>query len=301
MTQLAELNHRYVDRGGVNIHYMTGGSGPLVVFVHGFPDYWYTWHHQIQGLLPTHRVAAMDTRGFNLSDAPAGVENYTPKHRVDDLAAVIANEGGEPAVVVGHDWGGATAWEFARVYPELTDRLVIVNVPHPAAMAAEMQRPNNAQRTAFAYMDDFGAADSERNLDAGSLARMVARNETDLQRYTEAFERSNFEAMMHYYRQGSPEPANTPGVGVVNVPVLQFHGLDDPVLLRGSLNNTWNHLANTLTLVTLPGAGHWAHHDRAELVTNTMRYWLRLDMPDPVVASQSAEPSHLVPKGGCCG
>ena len=282
------LTNRYANNDGVKLHYMAGGSGPLVVFVHGFPDFWYTWRHQIEGLLGSFSVAAMDTRGYNLSDAPPDAADYAMEHLVADVAAVIANEDRDSAVVVGHDWGGAVAWAFAQEHPEQTDRVVIVNVPHPAAMAAEMQRPGTAQAEAFAYTSDFAKAGSEEALSATALAEFVARDEPGRQRYQEAFERSSLRAMMHYYRQGSARLAARETL--VQAPVLQFHGLNDPALLADSLNNTWRHLANTWTLVTIPGAGHWAHLDQPDLVTDTMASWLKQTAPEIVDAPTPSGP-----------
>ncbi len=291
-----QLEDRYATNNGVKIHYMAGGSGPLVVFIHGFPDFWYSWRHQIDGLLATHSVAAMDTRGFNLSDAPRGVENYSMEHLVGDVAAVILNEARESATIVGHDWGGATAWAFAQANPSLTERLIIVNVPHPAAMSTEMKRPGSSQLGAFAYTHDFRQEGSERAMNADALAEFLARDDTSRDRYAEAFKRSDVEAMMNYYRQNPPDRAHDTSPRPITAPVLQFHGLDDPVLLADSLDGTWHHLAQTWTLVTIPRAGHWPHHDQPDLVTNTMRQWLSQPIPtlEPVERPDS-------PLSGCCG
>ncbi len=300
MTTHLDLEDRYTENDGVKIHYMAGGSGPLVLFVHGFPDFWYSWRHQIDGLVGDYRVVAMDTRGFNLSDAPAEVEAYSLDHLVSDVAAVIAAEDEDQAVIVGHDWGGATAWAFAQAHPEQITALVVVNVPHPAAMAAEMQRPGSSQPAAFGYAADFRAANSEAALDAESLASFVARDEESQRLYTEAFNRSSFEAMMNYYRQNPAESRlqQTPTVPV-DVPVLQLHGLDDPVLLAASLNNTWQYLANTWTLVTIPGAGHWPHHDQPDLVTQSISQWLSTSKHVTAVPPNIGEIAGN-PDAGCC-
>jgi len=295
MSKSPALTDRYADNDGVAIHYMAGGRGPLVVLIHGFPDFWYTWRHQINGLLATHSVAALDSRGFNLSDAPKGVQNYAMEHLVDDVAAVIANEERDSAVVVGHDWGGATAWAFAQAKPELTERLVIVNLPHPAAMSAAMTRFGNAQAGAFAYAQDYRQEGSETALDANSLADFMARDDGDREQYVEAFERSDFEAMMNYYRQNPPGRVHDASPAAIEAPVLQFHGLDDPVLLADSLNGTWQYLAHTWTLVTIPNAGHWPHHDQPDLVTDTLCHWLNQEIPTlaPVEQPDSS-------MSGCC-
>ena len=104
------VEHKYADNDGAKIHYAKLGSGPLIVFIHGFPDFWYSWRHQMDALAADYTVAAMDTRGYNLSDQPTGVENYDMQILIEDVASVIRSEGQEDAVIVGHDWGGVVGW-----------------------------------------------------------------------------------------------------------------------------------------------------------------------------------------------
>ena len=120
----------FVDSGDVKIHYVTQGQGPLVVMIHGFPDYWYTWRAQMEGLSDKFQVVAIDQRGYNLSDKPAGLENYDMRLLVGDVIAVIRHFGKDKAIVVGHDWGGAVAWSLATNAPQFVERLIILNLPH---------------------------------------------------------------------------------------------------------------------------------------------------------------------------
>ena len=294
-TETTTLTDRYAANDGVKIHYMAGGSGPLIVFVHGFPDFWHTWHHQLDALVETHSVAAMDTRGYNLSDAPPTEDAYTMPHLVDDIAAVIANEERSSAVVVGHDWGATTAWAFARMRPELTERLIVLSVPHPSALAREMTKSDGPQVRAFGYMRDYREQGSESRLSAEALAASVARDDDQHWPYLEAFERAGVGAMMNYYRSNVPsERDELANATRIEVPVLQFHGLEHPVLLSNGLNNTWDYLANTWTLVTIPGAGHWPHHDRPQLVTHTMVNWLQTPITEPIT------PAPKDTESGCC-
>jgi epoxide hydrolase 4 len=271
-----ELESRYAENDGVRIHYMAGGEGPLVLFIHGFPDFWYSWRHQVEGLREDYRVAAMDLRGYNLSDQPERQEDYDMRHLLGDVAAVIRAEGRERATIVGHDWGGAIAWQFAFNLPQLVERLVIVNLPHPRGFSRELAN-NPRQQENSSYAREFQRPDSHLRLDMGWLTGAASGGDPDAAaRYTEAFERSSLEGMMFYYRQNYPrepytEVAETPRL---NVPVLQFHGLDDQALLHDGLNRTWEWLDADYTLVTIPGAGHWAHHDAADLVTGTLKAWL---------------------------
>lgn len=270
------VTHGYATNNGVRIHYASLGKGPLVVMIHGFPDCWLTWRAQMPELARDHRVVAIDQRGFNLSDRPAGVENYDLALLVSDVAAVIGACGEGKAVVVGHDWGGAVAWAVAMRRPELVERLVILNLPHPRGFLRELAN-NPAQQRNSAYARTFQQPGSHTNLNAEGLAFWV-RDPAARARYVEAFRRSDFEAMMNYYRRNYPrEPYMEAGAPVerVKCPVLMFHGLKDTALLADALNGTWNWLDGDLTLVTVPGADHWVQQDAADLVTRTMAAWLR--------------------------
>lgn len=275
---LNEVQNCYAENDGIKLHYAKAGSGPLIVFIHGFPDFWYSWHHQMKGLAGEYTVVAMDTRGYNLSDQPAGAENYDMSVLVADVAAVVRAEQVDRAVIVGHDWGGAIAWAFAAQHPSMTERLVIVNLPHMAGLARELMKEDSPQHRSSAYARIFQREDSHKALNPTMLAGLVAPGQPKLQeKYVQAFERSSFEAMMNYYRRNYPrQPYQVPAMPKIEVPVLQFHGLDDTALLAPALNQTWEHLAKDWTLMTLPGVSHWAHHQAPELITETIRWWLRV-------------------------
>jgi len=274
---LSYLDDHYANSDGVRIHYMAGGAGPLIVFVHGFPDFWYSWRHQLEHFASTNRVVAMDTRGYNLSDQPDGEEHYAMEQLTADVAAVIWNEGQTSAVIVGHDWGGATAWNFAASFPDMADRLVIINAPHPKAMAQELARPGSAQRASLAYADEFRKPGSDANFNPESLAMFMSRGDDDtFNRYLEAFQATSIDAAMNYYRANSDRN----GASGIQAPVLQFHGLDDPALLTAAVNRTWEHLTSAWTLVTVPNAGHWPHHDHPDLISTTIADWLAQPIPE---------------------
>lgn len=269
------VEHRYAENDGVRIHYVLAGAGPLVVMVHGFPDFWYSWRDQIAALEDTYRIAAVDLRGYNRSDRPEGVENYAMPLLVADIAAVIADQGEKSAVVVGHDWGGAISWSVAMSRPDLVAALVILNLPHPAGLRRELAtNPDQQRNSAYAYAFQDPAA--HRSLTARGLAEWV-RDESARERYVEAFERSDFEAMLNYYKANYPSvpsAGETSRFPKVQCPVLMFHGLDDQALLPGALNGTWEWVESDLTLVTIPGAGHFVQQDAGEVVSQTMRDWL---------------------------
>lgn len=272
------VNHKYADSNGVKIHYAQAGSGPLMVFIHGFPDFWYSWRYQMEALSDEYTVVAMDTRGYNLSDKPEGGENYDMPYLVGDVAAVIKAEGKESAIIVGHDWGGAIAWSFAMAMPQMTEKLVIVNLPHMSGLTRELMKEDSQQHRNSQYARNFQRENSHESIRAEMLAGAASGGDPEARaKYIEAFERSSFDAMMNYYRRNYPrEPYEMPEVPKVKMPVLQFHGLNDTALLAPALNNTWELLEEDWTLVTIPGVGHWSHHEKPELVSETIRWWLKM-------------------------
>jgi pimeloyl-ACP methyl ester carboxylesterase len=260
---------------GTKIHYNASGSGPLVVAIHGFPDFSASWNKLAPALNDKYRFVALDTRGYNLSDKPTGVANYAMPKLVEDVQAVIKAEGASKATVIGHDWGAAIAWNYAFSHPETLERLVILSVPHPANMGRQLQAaPQNSN-----YARNFQKEGSENNLTAEGLAAWV-RDPADKAKYVEAFKRSSFAGMMNYYRANypsAPDPNAPPQVfPKINVPVLVIHGMKDTALLSMGHNDTWDQVSKDTTVLMAPDANHFVQHDAAELVNGTIRSWLDL-------------------------
>lgn len=221
------------------------------------------------------QVVAVDLRGYNLSDKPAGVEAYTMRHLVSDIVAVIQHFGTNQAVIVGHDWGGMVAWAVAMFRPDLVERLVICNLPHPTGLARELAH-NPQQQQNSQYAREFQAENAHERLTVEQLTEWI-RDEAARPHYREAFQRSDFAAMLNYYKANYPRPPYTESPSAspkIKCPVLLIHGLADAFLLPGALNDTWQWLEQDLTLVTVPGAGHFVHQDRPEFVTQSMVMWL---------------------------
>ncbi|MFO0956425.1 MAG: alpha/beta hydrolase [Isosphaeraceae bacterium] len=266
----------FADSGGAKIHYVEAGEGPLVVLIHGFPDFWYTWRAQMPALAKRFRVVAIDQRGYNRSDKPEGVENYALDKLTGDVEAVIRHLGREKAIVVGHDWGGLVAWNLAMHKPERVERLAVLNLPHPRGLSRELARDAD-QKKASQYARDFQHPDAARALTPRALASWV-RDDNAREAYREAFERSSIEAMLNYYKANFPkEPYQEPPADAfpaVKCPVLMIHGLQDPALLPGALNDTWKWVDAEFTLVTIPGAGHFVQQDAAGRVAAILDGWL---------------------------
>ena len=268
-----QVEHHYVDNGGVKIHYVTRGRGPLVVLLHGFPDFWYGWRDQIRVLSRRNTVAALDLRGYNLSDKPQGVSQYGIGFLASDVAAVIEDLGFERAAIVGHDWGAAIGWFVASLYPEKTAALVVLQTPHPRGLLREL-RTNPDQLARSQYARNFQQEGAHLGFTAAGLAGWVT-DPAARARYVEAFERSDFEAMLHYYRANYPrEPYDDVPLPPVQAPVLIIHGLEDPFLLPAGHNSTWDFVDGPITLVTVPGVSHFIQQDASPLVSRTISLWL---------------------------
>jgi len=151
----------FIDSSGVKIHYVAQGKGPLVVLIHGFPDFWYSWREQMPALAEHFHVVAIDQRGYNLSDKPDKVEDYAMPKLVGDIEAVLKHFHQDKAVIVGHDWGGAVAWTFAMMHPDKVDRLVILNLPHPKGLARELANNPDQQKNSQ-YARNFQQPDAAK-------------------------------------------------------------------------------------------------------------------------------------------
>jgi pimeloyl-ACP methyl ester carboxylesterase len=274
------LEDKYVQNGDVRIHYVASGKGPLVVMIHGYPDFSGSWTYLTPKLNDAYRVVAVDTRGYNLSGQPVGVENYEMPKLVADIDAVIMAEGYKTATVLGHDWGGSIAWMYAFTHPEKLDNLIILSTPHPV-LFMERMRTDPQQQATSQYARNFQKEGSEANMTAEGLARRV-QDPVLHEKCLEAFKRSSFAGMMNYYRANYPKtvgpdakrpflPDNPP---MIPVPLLVIHGMKDTALLAAGHNGTWDKAAKDTTIVMVPDAGHFVQFDAPELVNGTIRSWL---------------------------
>ena len=238
--------HGFADSDGVKIHYVTSGQGPLIVLIHGFPDYWYSWRAQMPELASRFQPVAIDMRGYNESDKPEGVENYTMEKLVGDAVAVVKHFGRDRAIIVGHDWGGMVAWNFAMGHPQMTERLIILNLPHPRGLLRELKNNPDQQKSsqlAHTFARTFQKPDTAKQTLAPMLATWVKDPEA-AKKYVAAFRRSSLEGMLNCYKANYPrEPyddATVQNLPQVKCPVLMFHGLKDPALLPGASTTPGN-------------------------------------------------------------
>jgi len=147
-----ELREGYAEVGDVNLHYVEAGAGPLIVLLHGFPEFWYGWRLQIAPVAAAgFRVVAPDLRGYNLSSKPDGVDPYSAANLADDVRGLIQERGAESALVAGHDWGGTAAWTLAMNHPDVVDRLAILDAAHPRKLNEGLRHPSQLRRSWYFF------------------------------------------------------------------------------------------------------------------------------------------------------
>ena len=296
MTMLAAeremtLAHRYAEVNGVRLHYVTAGSGPLMLFLHGFPEFWYEWRHQLPEVARDHTVVAVDLRGYNLSDKPADVGAYRMSVVAEDVRSLVGALGFQRATIVAHDWGGACAWYLAARHPQIFERLVIANAPHPATFARELAC-NPAQRAASDYIRQLVTPGIEEELIANDYQRMVetfaARapgsvplSAADLARYRAAWAQPGaLAATLNYYRVSAltkaPREAGAvpASAGVkIGVPTLVVWGMSD-VALTPQLLEGLDEYVEDLEVVRIPEGTHWVVQEFPARVNGAIREYL---------------------------
>jgi epoxide hydrolase 4 len=268
--------------GGVRLHYVEAGEGPsLVILLHGFPEFWYSWRNQLHALAAAgHHVVAPDLRGYNLSDKPAGWRAYDAGLLADDVAGLIRHFGAQRAHVVGHDWGAAVAYTVAMNHPESVDHLAILNVPHPERMLSGLRTPRQLLKSWYMFFfqlpwlperllraDNFSFA--KRSLRADSPG---AFSDTDLERYAEAWSQPGaLTGMINYYRAAlrqSPGGAQR-RMRPIQAPTLVIWGERDRYL-GAELAEPLPRWVPNARVERIPQATHWVQHDAPERVNELL-------------------------------
>lgn len=268
-----------VPTNGLRLNVAQAGpeAGPLVILLHGFPEFWYGWRKHIPALaMAGYRVWAPDQRGYNLSDKPPRVRDYRLDLLAGDVAGLIEAAGRRRAVIVGHDWGGAVAWWLAANNPELVERLVIVNVPHPAVMRRLlMTSPRQLLRSWYMFVfqvpwlpEAMARRGDWQGLASGMQAssRSGTFSEADFAEYRRAWSQPGaMTSMIHWYRAmmryGSPRPRNER----ILPPTLMLWGAEDKFIGREGAEQSLARCDNG-RIVFYETATHWLPHEEPEEV-----------------------------------
>jgi epoxide hydrolase 4 len=292
------LTHEYAEVNGVKLHYVKAGSGKkLILFVHGFPEFWYEYKNQLEEFGKDYTAVAPDMRGYNLSSKPAELEKYEVKYMVEDLRQLAEKLGHKKFILVAHDWGGAIAWAFGIAHPDYLEKLIIINAPHPGVFQRELAE-NPAQQKASQYMLMFRSPQAEQMLSANNYAALVNAvmgeglkkgffTEEDKKAYIEAWSQPGaLTGGLNYYRAakvGPPAPTGEKSDGkfglgnsslTVKVSTLVIWGEKDTALLTGNLEGLDKYVPK-LTIKRIPDGTHWVIHEQPALINQYIREFIK--------------------------
>ena len=300
---MAEITHRTIATNGIKLHIAEAGSGPLVLLIHGFPELWYSWRHQLTALADAgYHAVAPDVRGYGGSDHPREIEAYAMKQHIADYIGLLDALGEDTAVIVGHDWGSAQAWNSAALHPERYRAVVGMSVPHFGRFPI---KPTDALKAAFGdtwfyilYFQEPGKAEAEferdpywtmrmmlageRNFDAAAAASRKKDatffqdipdvdslpdwiSEDDVRTFGDAFAKSGFRGPLNRYRAMDLDWEQLPELAdrKIEQPALFIMGERDPVKTFSPPAETMRTLVPGLRkIVEVPDAGHWVQQEK---------------------------------------
>ncbi|KAJ7527936.1 hypothetical protein O6H91_16G077200 [Diphasiastrum complanatum] len=280
-----QLEHGELHNGSIKIHFVECGepTGELVLMLHGFPNFWYVWKNQFKFLSDLgYHVIAPDLRGFNASSKPRGIANYSRASMISDVVLLIDHFGrGKPALVVGHDWGGALAWALSEDMPTRLSKLVVVNSPHPARLSNSL-RSNYRQMLRSWYIFFFQlpfVPELWIKFNSYQVLRNICRNgyrrslcEEDIQRHLEAYsDPEAVHASLNLYRAGFSNYWSSPYSGTkITIPVTVIWGEPDKFLLS-ELAEPPKELVSKASVLWVPEASHWPMWDMPDLFNSLLQ------------------------------
>ena len=276
--------HDYITTNGVNLHYVTQGSGPLMLMLHGFPEFWYSWRYQIPEFASDFKVVAPDLRGYNDSDKPASQSAYVMNELVRDVEGIITGLGYEKCVLVAHDWGGGIAWSFASKYPQMLEKLIIMNCPHPAKFSEGLRTPQQLLRSWYMFFFQLPvipelflqSQDYQfiENAFKGMAIKKSAFSTEDINLYKDAAaKRGALTAMINYYRNILGSPMFNQNSSILEVPTLMIWGEEDTALGKELTYGTESYVEN-FQIRYISNCSHWVQQEQPELVNQYMREFL---------------------------
>lgn len=275
--------HEYITSNGIKLHYVTQGEGTLMLMLHGFPEFWYSWRHQIPEFAKDYKVVALDLRGYNESDKPQQQLAYVMSEFVKDVEGVIRGLGYDRCVLVGHDWGGIIAWNFAYAYPEMLERLIVMNIPHPAKFAEGLRTPQQLLRSSYAFffqlpvLPELLIQSLDYRVIESALKGMATNKSTftqaDIEAYKDAVSRRGaLTAMLNYYRNAFTNVISTDW-SVLLVPTLMIWGEEDTALGKELTYGTEKYVRD-FQIRYIPNCSHWVQQEQPALVNQYMREFL---------------------------
>lgn len=278
--------HNFINTNGIRLHYVTRGTGKLILMLHGFPEFWYSWRHQIDEFSQDYHTVALDLRGYNDSDKPDGVAKYRMSELIADIRGVISGLGYEDCILLAHDWGGAIAWNFAYAYPEMVEKLIVLNIPHPAKFARGLQTPQQLLKSWYVFafqipwLPEFVFQLNNYQAIAEAFTGMAidktAFSQEDLNAYREAAAKPGaLTAMINYYRCIFPSlfQGDRQSWGVLDVPTLTIWGEKDTALGKELTYGTEAYVRDW-QIKYIPNCSHWVQQEQPAVVNMYIKEFL---------------------------
>jgi len=276
-----EIREGYAEVGDVRLHYVEAGKGPLLILLHGFPEFWFGWRRQIGPLAKAgFHVVAPDTRGYNLSSKPQDFEAYQVDGLADDIHGLIGELGAESARLVGHDWGGTIAWTTAMNHPEVVDRLAILNAAHPRRLQEGLHHPSQLRKSWYFFFFALpGLPEEVVHARDWHFFKHFLQDATppytpqEMERYVEAWSQPGAAAgMINYYRASVRQSQKEAAAKLrpISAPTLVIWGERDSYLGSELAEPHREDVPNLDHVERLPDASHWVHHDEAERVNQLL-------------------------------
>jgi len=271
-----EIEEKLIKTNGIKLHTVMIGEGPPLVLLHGFPDFWYGWKSVIPGLKKHYKLIIPDMRGYNLSDKPKGVSNYKIELLIQDIKGLIESLNLGKIFLAGHDWGGAVAWTFAEKYPDMLQKLAILNAPHMKIFQQKLRTDKKQQEASF-YIFEFLKPDGEQFAIKDDFKwlkwAVFSGNKKDFtdfdkEQYLSAWTQPGaILGGVNYYRANTSFKDFT---GKITIPTLVIHGMKDVALLSSVLDGLPDYV-DDLKIVRLEDSSHWVMHDQPELVISSFK------------------------------
>ncbi len=285
---MSEITFDYAQIGAVKLHYAIAGKGgeKLVVLLHGFPEFWYSWRRQLVDLSDEYTVVAPDLRGYNLSDKPKDVADYHTDKLVDDVCGLIGHLGYEKAAIVGHDWGAAVAWAIAENNPEYVSKLCALQVP-PISVWQKNQTFKQLAASWYMFffklpfLPEWLLSRNDYALLANSLQTTTAEpnvfSRADIAEYKKAWrETDRLNSLLNYYRANLRDRlfSKDRAARKIKVPTLFIYGEKDSAVLPETVKGVGEAVDAPYSEIRIPDSGHWVQQEAAEVVTDSLREFL---------------------------
>lgn len=281
--------HESIETNGINLHYVTQGEGKLMLMLHGFPEFWYSWRYQIEEFAKDYKVVALDLRGYNQSDRPSNRSAYKMEEFIKDIEGVIKGLGYENCILVAHDWGGAIAWSFAYARSTMIEKLIVMNLPHPAKFKQGLRTYQQLLRSWYIFFfqlpvlpefylrqnnyEKIGAIFTSTAIDKSAFSS------EDIAAYKNAAAQPGaLTAMLNYYRNifsglfGKKEENKM--TSVLEISTLIIWGEEDTALGKELTYGTEEYVRD-LQIKYIPNCSHWVQQEKPELVNQYMREFLQ--------------------------